>query len=138
MRPSHRYGSLRFISGKIVYADAAGQPLIVLSDVEIANEILLKKGATSSDRPILNMAGELAGFGEWTSSLKYGPRLKESRKYMHRAIGTRESLEEYENLFDSEARKLLKATLRDPDNVEQHIRGYLLDSLSQDGAFNIT
>jgi len=43
-------------------------------------------------------------------------------KCMHRAIGTRESLEKYEDLFNSEARKFLKATLRDPDNVQQHIR----------------
>lgn len=68
------------------------------------------------------MAGELAGMGEWTSSLMYGPRLKESRKYMHRAIGTRESLEKFDNLFDSGIRKFLKATLRDPENVQQHIR----------------
>jgi len=99
--------------------------LIVISDVDIANEILDKKGAISSDRPVLNMAGELAGFKEWTSSLMYGPRLKESRKYMHRAIGTLESLRKFHGLFDTEVRKYLKATLRDSDNIPQHIRRYL-------------
>ncbi|KAI0253130.1 cytochrome P450 [Lactifluus subvellereus] len=108
--------------GKIVHANAAGQPLIILNDLDIANEILDKRGATCSDRPVFTMAGELAGFGKWTSSMMYGPRLKESRKYMHRAIGTRESLEKFDHLFDSEVRKSLKATLRDPENVQQHIR----------------
>jgi Cytochrome P450 len=116
------YGSPRLIPGNIVYADAAGQPIIVLSDVDIANEILDKKGATCSDRPVLNMAGELAGFKGWTVLLMYGPRLKESRKYMHRAIGTLESLRKFHALFDAEVRKYLKATLRDPDNIQQHIR----------------
>lgn len=113
---------MSFLPGKIVYANAAGQPLIILNDLDFANEILDKKGATCSDRPVFTMAGELAGMGEWTSSLMYGPRLKESRKYMHRAIGTRESLEKFDNLFDSDIRKFLKATLRDPENVQQHIR----------------
>jgi hypothetical protein len=115
--------------GKIVYANMAGQPLILVSDVEVASEMLHKKGTTCSDRPVWNMAGELGGNRQWTVFLMYGPRLKESRKYIHRAIGTPESLEKYEDLFNSEAQKFLKATLRDPDNIQQHIRLYLTDSL---------
>ena len=75
----------------------------------------------------VNMCGELAGFKEWTVLLKYGPRLKESRKYMHREIGNRESLRKFDNLFDAEVRKYLKATLRDPDNVQEHIRRYIYE-----------
>jgi hypothetical protein len=99
--------------------------LIILNDVEVTNELLDKKGMTCSDRPDLIMAFKLAGFGEWTSSQNYGPRLKESRKYMHRVIGTRESLEKFDHLFESEVQKYLKATLRDPDNVQQHLRRYV-------------
>jgi cytochrome P450 len=121
----HWCGSLRPVLGKIVYADAAGQPLIVLNDVDIANEILDKRGAMSSDRPVLRMAGELAGFNGWTVFQMYGQRLKESRKYMHRAIGSRESLKKFDSLFNAEVRKYMKATLRDPDNVQQHIRRYI-------------
>ncbi|KAI0299715.1 cytochrome P450 [Multifurca ochricompacta] len=110
--------------GKIVYADAAGQPMIIINDVDIANEILDKNGAISSDRPVMEMAGKLAGFGEWTSFLMYNTQMKESRKYMHRAIGTRGSLKRFDGLFESENRKFLKATLREPDNVQEHIRHY--------------
>ena len=99
--------------------------MIILNDVDIANEILDKRGATNSDRPVLNMAGELPGFKEWTVLLRYGPRLKESRKYIHRAIGNRESLKKFYGLFYSEVRKYLKATLRDPDDVLEHIRRYI-------------
>ena len=96
--------------------------MIILNDVDLANEMLDKRGATNSDRPVLNMVGELAGFKEWTVLLKYGPRLKESRKYIHRAIGNRESLRKFDGLFNAEDQKYLKATLRDPDNVWEHIR----------------
>jgi cytochrome P450 len=115
----------RFTPGKIVYANAAGLPLVILNDVDVTNELLDKKGVSCSDRPDLVMAFELAGFGEWTSSLTYGPRHKESRKYMHRAIGTRESLVKFGQLFESEVRKHLKAILRDPDNVQEHIRRHV-------------
>ncbi|KAI0260543.1 cytochrome P450 [Gloeopeniophorella convolvens] len=108
--------------GPIAYADAAGQPIIIINDAEIANELLDKKSAVTSDRPVFEMAGELAGFKRWAGAQGYGPRLRESRKYMHRAIGTRDSLEKFSTLFENETHKFLRATLRDPDNVQQHIR----------------
>jgi len=122
---SHWCGSLRLVLGKIVYADAAGQPLIILNDIDLANEILDKKGTTCSDRPVLHMAGELAGYKGWTVFQTYGQRLKESRKFMHRAIGNRESLKKFDSLFDGEVRKYMKSTLFDPDNVQQHVRRYI-------------
>jgi hypothetical protein len=115
-------------AGNIVYANVAGQPLIILSDTEVANEMLDRKGAIYSDRPILHMAGELAGFNKWTGGLEYGSRWRESRKYMHNAIGTRESLEGFNYLFESETRKFLKAALRDSDNLRQHVRQYVIHS----------
>ncbi|KAI9507177.1 cytochrome P450 [Russula earlei] len=108
--------------GSIVYANVAGQPLVILSDIEVANELLDKKSAIYSDRPVLEMAGELAGFKNWTGFLTYGPRWKESRKFMHHAIGTRESLAEFSSLFESANRKLMKEALCDPENLERHIR----------------
>jgi hypothetical protein len=96
--------------------------MVILNDVDLANEMLDRRGATNSDRPVLNMVGELAGFKEWTVLLRYGPRLKESRKYIHRAIGKRESLRKFDGLFNAEDQRYLKATLRDPDNVWEHIR----------------
>jgi hypothetical protein len=84
--------------------------------------MLDKKSAIYSDRPVLEMAGELAGFRNWTGFLAYGPRWRESRKYMHHAIGTRESLAEFGSLFESETRRFLRAALRDPENLQQHVR----------------
>ena len=98
--------------------------MIILNDVDLANELLDKKGATCSDRPVLTMACELAGFKNWTGFLMYGQRFNESRKYMHRAIGSRESLKIFDTLFEAEAQKYLKATLRDPDDIQEHIRRY--------------
>ena len=115
---------LKHIPGKVVYVEAAGQPMVILNDVDLANELLDKKGATCSNRPVLNMACELAGFKELTGFLMYGQRFKESRKYIHRAIGSRESLKMFHTLFQAEIRNFLKATLRDPDDIQEHIHRY--------------
>jgi Cytochrome P450 len=109
-----------------VYISVAGQPLIILGDVEVANEMLDKKSAIYSDRPVMEMAGELGGFNKWTGFLAYGPRWKETRKYMHHAIGTRESLADFSSLFESETRKFLKTVLRDPENAQRHVRLYVV------------
>src|SRR5438874_1359172 len=98
--------------------------MIVLNDVDLANELLDKKGVTCSNRPVLTMACELAGFKELTVFLMYGQRLNDSRKYIPRAIGTRESLKIFDILFKAEAQNYLKATLRDPDDIQKHIRRY--------------
>jgi len=98
--------------------------MIILNDVDLASEMLDTKGATCSNRPVLNMACELAGFKELTGFLMYGQRLKESRKFIHRAIGNRESLRMFDSLFEAEVRKYLKATLRHPDDIQEHIRRY--------------
>jgi hypothetical protein len=49
------------------------------------------------------MAGELAGFKEFTVFLIYGQRLKESCKDIHHAIGNRESLKMFYALFEAKA-----------------------------------
>ena len=98
--------------------------MIVLNDLDLANELLDKKGATCSNRPVLTMACELAGFKEMTGFLMYGQRFKESRKYIYRAIGSRESLKMFDSLFEAEIRKYLKAAQRDPDHIQEHIRRY--------------
>jgi hypothetical protein len=116
----------RRVSGNIVYVSVAGQPLIVLGDAEVANEMLDKKSAIYSDRPVMEMAGELGGFNKWTGFLAYGPRWRETRKYMHHAIGTRESLADFGGHFESETRKFLKAVLHDPENAQRHLRLYVV------------
>jgi hypothetical protein len=113
------------VLGDIVYINVAGQPIILLGGYQVANEILDKKSAIYSDRPTMELAGELSGFNKWIGFLKYGPRWKEMRKYMHHAIGTRESLVKFGPLFESEIRKLLKAIHRDPLHTQQYIRSYV-------------
>ncbi|KAI0316363.1 cytochrome P450 [Amylostereum chailletii] len=108
--------------GGIVYANALGQPIVIINDVKIAVDLLDKKSALYSDRPTLRMAGELTG---WEHSLvlqHYGDRLKEYRRYIHRFLGTRTGIESFHPLFESEARALLKHMIAAPDAVQENLR----------------
>ncbi|KAI0260545.1 cytochrome P450 [Gloeopeniophorella convolvens] len=116
------YSKWSQIYGDIVYVNAAGQPVIVLGDLKIANELLEKRSAIYSDRPVLEMAYELSGFKEAVTSQNNNPRFKQMRKYAHRAIGTRAELEKYNSLFDSCIREFLVALHRNPTNLLWTVR----------------
>ncbi|KAI0260943.1 cytochrome P450 [Gloeopeniophorella convolvens] len=108
--------------GGIVYANAAGQPLIIINDATIANEMLDKKSSIYSDRPASHMAGELAGFSAMIGLRMNDQTFKQMRKFMHQAIGTRNAISRYHDLFESEVRKFLQATLQNPEDVHEIIQ----------------
>ncbi|KAI0045442.1 cytochrome P450 [Auriscalpium vulgare] len=107
--------------GPIVHMRALGQSFIVLNDVHVAGEMLDKKSAIYSDRPVSIMAGELTGWNE-TLGFSRGERLKEHRKYLHGAIGTRSAIEKLNGLFETEAQAFLKRILRKPEAIAENIR----------------
>ena len=45
--------------GPIVHLSVMGQPMIVLSNCKVISDLLEKKNAIYSDRPVAPMAGEL-------------------------------------------------------------------------------
>ncbi|KAI0069200.1 cytochrome P450 [Artomyces pyxidatus] len=108
--------------GGIVYANALGQPIIILNDVNIAADMLEKKSSMYSDRPILQMAGELVGWKDTLVLTRYGERFKEYRKYFHSVMGTRASIEKLYGLFESETRLFLRRMLWKPEELADNIR----------------
>jgi hypothetical protein len=58
-------------------------------------DVLDKKGAVYSDRPVLPMGGELVGWKHTLALLPYGDRCRQLRENMHRIIGNRAALKVY-------------------------------------------
>ncbi|KAI0050756.1 cytochrome P450 [Auriscalpium vulgare] len=108
--------------GPISYASALGKSFVVLNDVHTAVEMLDKKSAVYSDRPVLMMAGELVGWRDTLPFTRYGERLKETRKYLHGAMGTRSQIEGMHGLFEAETRAFLRHVLKRPEKVAECIR----------------
>ncbi|KAL4079445.1 cytochrome P450 [Scleroderma citrinum] len=108
--------------GDITHIQIFGQHIIFLNSVEAAVEMLDKKSAKYSDRPVLQMAGELIGCKGSLPLLPYGDRFRETRKQFHRVIGTRTTMEAYHDIKAVEVHKFLKRVLADPERLAIHIR----------------
>ena len=99
-----------------------GQEMIILNSAKAAAELLDKRSAKYSDRPVFMMCGEIVGWNQSLALTQYGPRFREIRKYMGRLIGTRASAEKFAPLQEKETAKLLARVMGDPSSLVKQIR----------------
>ena len=108
--------------GDITHTNVLGQDTIILNSSKTAVDILDKRSATYSDRPVLMMGGEIIGWNRSLALTQYGPRFREFRKFMSRLIGTRTSMEKFAPLQERETAKFLARIMVDPGSLVHQIR----------------
>ena len=108
--------------GEITYINVLGQEMIVLNSSKAAVEILDKRSANYSDRPVIMMCGEIVGWNRSLALTQYGPRFREFRKYMSKLIGSRVSMERFTPLQERETAKFVARVMADPGSLVQQIR----------------
>ncbi|KAF9525565.1 OrdA protein [Crepidotus variabilis] len=106
--------------GGLVHISLLGQPLIIVNSYKYLEEFE-KKGAIYSDRPTLEMGGELVGYSRMLVLTRYGPRFREYRKHFSRFVGPNPTQELYP-LIEQATHKFLKNTLLDPKNLNANLR----------------
>lgn len=99
-----------------------GQPIIIVNDAKTAFEMLDKKSAIYSDRPVLTMACILTGWKDTLALSSYGHRFREYRKNLFRLMGSRSNVEPHIELMEAQMHNFLKVTLAKPDSVSMNIR----------------
>lgn len=92
-------------------------------------EELDKRGSMYSDRPILEMGGELVGYSQTLVLIVYGSRFRTYRKHFSRYIGGVKPMLELHPLIEDEARRFLKRTLAAPDDLLSNLRKYVFAQL---------
>lgn len=97
--------------GGICSVTLMGQPLVIINSADVMEE-LDKKGAIYSDRPRLEMGGELVGYNETLVLIPYGPRFRTYRKHFARYLGNSGPIEKLHPLVETETRRFLKLTLK--------------------------
>ena len=88
-------------------------------------DLLEKKSAVSSDRPVLLMAGKLMGWDQSLVLSPYGERFRDIRKFLHKYIGSRgqlEKMERFHGLIEYHTRRFLERLSRQPEHFVEHIR----------------
>lgn len=84
--------------------------------------MLDKKSAIYSDRPTLQMGGELVGWKNTLVLLPYGDRFRRSRRLFHKLIGSQAAMARFFPQEELETRRFLRRVLTKPDDLAVHIR----------------
>jgi len=108
--------------GDVTYINVLGQETIILNSHKAAVDLLDKRSATYSDRPVLMMGGEIVGWSQSLVLTRYGPRFREVRKHLSRLIGTRASVERFAPLQEKETAKFVARVMADPGSLVHQIR----------------
>ncbi|PPR02448.1 hypothetical protein CVT24_001997 [Panaeolus cyanescens] len=110
------------IFGDICSVTVLGQPLIILNSAQAAIDMLDKKSAIYSDRPVLQMGGELVGWKNTLVLLPYGDRFRRYRRLFYRLIGTHASVKRFHPSSELEARAFLRRLVVSPEQLANHVR----------------
>jgi len=116
------YSTYSLDIGDISSITVFGQPLIIINSLKIALDLLDKKSSIYSDRPILQMGGELVGWKNTLVLLPYGDRFRRYRKLFHRSIGSINTIRQFQPIQSLESRRFLRKLLSNPQNLQSHIR----------------
>ncbi|KAJ6539005.1 cytochrome P450 [Mycena capillaripes] len=110
------------IWGDICSATVLGQPIIVLGSAKVAVDLLDKRSAIYSDRPVCTMGGELVGWKNTLVLLPYGDRFRRFRRLFHNIIGSRTGIKQFLPIEELETRRFLRRVLAKPGDLPKHIR----------------
>jgi len=94
--------------------------MIIVNSIEVLEEFD-KKSSIYSERPILEMGGELVGYSDTLVLLRYGPRFRHFRKQFSRYIGNGVIQDRHE-LVNDYVRTFLRRLAKNPDNLMGHLR----------------
>ena len=96
--------------------------MIILNSAKLAIDMLDRKSPIYSDRPSLTFGGEMVGWNQTLVLSPYGDRFREYRRFMHRLIGGQKQVQRFHPFSEQETRKFLKRLLKNPNDVQSHIR----------------
>lgn len=99
--------------------------MVIINSLDAAIDLLEKKSAIYSDRPLMLMAGELMGWAHSLVLSPYGTRFRDIRRLLHRYVGSRgqlDKVEPFHPLIETEAHHFLRRTLDSPERFVEHIR----------------
>ncbi|TFK43282.1 cytochrome P450 [Crucibulum laeve] len=99
-----------------------GQTLVILNSAKMAFDMLDKKSALYSDRPVLQMGGELVGWKNTLVLLPYGDRFRRYRRLFHKLIGSPVAMKRFHHVEELETRRFLRNLLLNPEDLPKHIR----------------
>ncbi|KAG2141287.1 cytochrome P450 [Suillus clintonianus] len=112
--------------GKIIHSRLLGIDFIIINSEAIARELLDKRSAIYSDRPVIR-TNELYGLAFNTVLLPYGETLRRHRRIYHQILGA-EASGSYHEMYSRHANELV-VNLLDPNSDPQALTQVFTGSL---------
>ncbi|KAG6831860.1 hypothetical protein H0H92_006977 [Tricholoma furcatifolium] len=110
-------------SGPMTSINVLGQPILILNSAKVASEMLDKKSTIYSDRPVLQMGGNLVGWKNTFVLISSADRrFRRFRRLFHGVIGTRASLKQFSHIEQLETHRFIRRLLAKPADLAVHIR----------------
>jgi hypothetical protein len=101
--------------GPISAVSVLGTTLIIIHSRTLAHSLLEKEAAPTAGRPEMTMANDLCGYKRIVLCQSYTSSFKQSRKFLHRELGTSVSAAQFRDAQESEVKRQLVRTLREPE-----------------------
>jgi cytochrome P450 len=123
-RPWLTYTAWGKTYGKIIHSRIFGVDMIIINSETIARELLDKRSANYSTRPIIR-TNELSGMDFNTAFLPYGETLRQHRKIFHQILRAEASVS-YHEMYSRHANKLVISLLgaSATHDLQQHTEAY--------------
>ncbi|CAI7591607.1 unnamed protein product [Penicillium glandicola] len=107
--------------GPISHVTVFGNTIILVHDLEIATELLDRRGSKYSSRSRMVFAGEMCGYNERMPFKPYDKVFRAQRKLAGGQIGTNAAVKRFHPAMDLEVRRFLLRTLEKPEQVISHL-----------------
>ncbi|KAF9050853.1 cytochrome P450 [Hymenopellis radicata] len=96
-------------------------PLVIVNSADVMQE-MDKQSAIYSDRPRLEMGGELVGYSKSIVIMPYGNRFRKFRKHFARIMGTPSILQQFLPIVETEIKKFLRRSLANSTVLSDQLR----------------
>ena len=115
--------------GDVVSITVFGQRLVILNTIRASLDLLEKRGAQYSDRPVLHMCGTRMGWDQILMLAPCNDHFRAMRRVLHRYLGGRGQLDRirpYHALIEAEVRRSLAWTLGAPEDFRDIARRWVV------------
>ncbi|KIY71792.1 OrdA protein [Cylindrobasidium torrendii FP15055 ss-10] len=120
----------------IVGVKLLGQPIVIINDGDILSEFD-RVSHLYSDRPPMQMAGNLVGYAKTLVLMPYSPTFRSFRKHFARIMGSPAQLKQYLPMAEQKAKAFVRRMLAHPTELEPQLRT-LAGSIILNIAYGIT
>ncbi|KAJ7470757.1 cytochrome P450 [Mycena latifolia] len=115
------YAEWRKTYGDLIFLNVLRNPILVINSVQGAQDLLEKRSAIYSSRPIRVMQKDVMGFDFLFTGMKYDAWYKQHRTMFHHHF-QRNVVQKYQTLQRKHAHTLLRNLAHTPDALEHIIR----------------